>query len=273
MNKSRPVAIITGASSGIGEACARLFSKKGYRVVLAARRMKKLRALADEIQQNGGEALPVQADVTQQSQLQAMVEKTLAVFGQIDVLVNNAGMGKLVWFDQQSLDEIQTQLAVNVGGVLLASRLVLPHMMERRTGSIVNIASVAGFVPPPTYTVYGTTKFAIRGFTEGLRSEVKPFGIHVGAVYPGAVATEFDEKAGVSWETEKTTPNWLLLSAEEVAQQVFNVVERRAPQKVIPWIMNLSIWLNAHLPRLIRLAYAKLFQRGEEEDIVWGQPH
>jgi short-subunit dehydrogenase len=264
-------AIITGASSGIGEACARLFASEGYQVVLAARRMERLQIIADEITARGGYAIAVQTDVARLEDLERLVETTLSAIGRLDVLINCAGIGKLVWFDEQSLEDIQTQLEVNIRGVLWLSRLVVPHMIERGDGHIINICSVAGFVPPPTYSVYGTSKFAVRGFTEALRSELKPLGIHVGIVYPGAVATEFDKQAGVNWETDKTTPKWLLLQPGDVAASVLQVVKRRSPQRVIPRIMHLSIWFNAHLPRLVRLAYRRLFRRDDQGTTAWGQ--
>lgn len=266
------VAIITGASSGIGEACGRLFAREGYRVVLAARRIERLRVIEEEIRSDGGTALAVQTDVSRLEDLENMVITTLAEFDRIDILINSAGIGKLTWFDEQSLVDIQTQIDVNIRGVLWASRLVVPHMMERKQGHIINISSVAGFVAPPTYTTYGTSKFAVRGFTEALRSELKPWGIQVAGIYPGAVNTDFDKQAGVSWETDKTTPNWLLLQPEEVARSVLRVVKRHSPQRVIPRVMHLSIWLNAHMPRLVRLAYRRLFRRGNDGSIAWGQP-
>ncbi len=268
---SLKVIIITGASSGIGAATARLFAAEGYKVVLAARRMERLLALTAEIAAVGGEAFPIQTDVSQVAQLENLVEKTLEKYGQIDILLNNAGFGLLTWLDHQTLDEIESQIHVNITGVLLASRLVIPHMIKRKQGHIINVSSVAAWVAPPTYAVYAMTKFAVRGFTEGLRRELKGLGIRVSAIYPGAVLTEFEQHAGVSWKTEVTTPNWLLLSAEDVAKSILRIVNTGRQGIVTPWLMNVAIWTNAHIPALVDWVLAKSFSRNAHGSTAWGK--
>ncbi|MBS1249382.1 MAG: NADP-dependent 3-hydroxy acid dehydrogenase YdfG [Chloroflexi bacterium] len=266
-----PVMIITGASSGIGAATAQLFAAKGYRVVLAARRLERLRTLEKEIKEAGGEAISIQTDVSQLSQLENLFEETLEQYGQIDILVNNAGFGRLMWLDDQDPEEdIAAQIRVNITGVIQASRLVLPHMIEREQGHIINMASVGGWIAPPTYSVYSATKYALRGFGEGLRREVKAMGVRVSTLYPGAVMTEFGQHAGVKWETEVTTPNWLLLSAEDVARSVFRIVKTGRRNLVIPRIMHVAIWFNAHFPWLIDWILSKYFHRKEGASTEWG---
>lgn len=268
---STPVIIITGASSGIGAATARLFAAEGYRVVLAARRMDRLQVLAQEIKEAGGEALPIQTDVSQVSQLENLVEQTLEQYSQIDVLLNNAGFGRLMWLDDQDPeDDIAAQIRVNVTAVIQASRLVLPHMIERRHGHIINISSVAAWVAPPTYSVYAATKFAIRGFTEGLRREARGTGVHVSVIYPGAVATEFGQHAGVDWETESITPNWLLLSAEDIARSILRIANNRRRGLVIPWPMKLAVWFNVHFPTFVDWLLSKFFSREGGGSTTWG---
>lgn len=261
--------IITGASSGIGAAAARLFASEGYNVVLAARRIDRLLALAEEIVEAGGEALPVQTDVSQAVQLENLIEKTIENYGQIDILLNNAGFGSLKWLERQTLEEIEAQVSVNITGVMLASRLAIPHMLEKKQGHIINISSVVAWVAPPTYSVYAATKFALRGFTEGLRRELREVGIHVSGIYPGAVLTEFEQKAGVNWETETTTPNWLLLEAEDIARCILRVAKTKRHSVVIPWLMHLVIWSNAHISPLVNWILAKSFSRQGHVRIAW----
>ncbi|NJN43309.1 MAG: SDR family oxidoreductase [Anaerolineae bacterium] len=209
-----PVILITGASSGIGETTARLFASRGYRVALAARRIEKLETIADEIRASGGQAFPVQSDVSQTDSIDAMVKSTLEQFGQIDVLFNNAGFGKLGWLE--NLDparEIKAQLDTNLLGTIYCSRAVLPHMIHRRKGHIINMSSIGGLVGTPTYTIYAASKFGVRGFSQALRREVSIWGIHVSAIFPGGVETEFAEKSGsTKRKTGIATPRWLRLT-------------------------------------------------------------
>src|SRR3990170_4184146 len=203
---SQPVILVTGASSGIGEATARLFAREGYRVAMGARRLDRLETLANEIQTSGDQALPVAADLTRLEDIQNLVKTTLDHYGQIDVLLNNAGYGRLDWLENlDPVKDIEGQLRINLVAVIQTAREVLPHMIARRSGHIINMASMAGLSAMPTYTIYAASKFGVRGFTEALRREVGVFGIHVSALYPGAVKTEFTEHAGINRKTGKTT--------------------------------------------------------------------
>ena len=191
MSANKKVALITGASSGIGEAAARLFASKGYRVAMAARRLERLEELEKEIEDAGGEALPIQADVSELADIEAMVTAVIEAWGQVDLLINNAGFGRFGWLEE--LDphrEIQGQIQVNLTGAILTARAVLPHMIRQRSGHIINMASMSGLVGTPTYTVYSATKFGLRGFSQSLRREVRVWGIRVSVVFPGGVASE-----------------------------------------------------------------------------------
>jgi short-subunit dehydrogenase len=259
-----PVILITGASSGIGEATARLFAGQGYRVVLAARRMERLQSLAEEIRSAGGEALPVETDVSRLEDIQRLVRLSLEHYGQIDILFNNAGFGKLDWLENlPPVEEVQEVLQVNLVGLIWMAQAVLPHMIERRSGHIINMSSMAGLVAPPTYTIYSASKFGIRGFSESLRREVGVYGIHVSAIYPGGVATEFRQHAHIRRKTGTTTPDSLRLSAEQVAQAVLGLARRPRRQLIIPWEMNLAFWLNALLPGLVDRMVERRFVRRE----------
>ena len=259
-----PVILITGASSGIGEATARLFGKQGYRVVLAARRLERLESCARDIHATGGQAHPIAADVTDPEHIQRMVEGTLEQFGQIDILFNNAGFGRLGWLE--SLDpvkDIEEQLKVNLLAVIQVTRQVLPYMIARRSGHIINMASIGGLVATPTYTIYAASKFAVRGFSEALRREVGVYGIKVSAIYPGGVKTEFSHHTGAKRKTGATTPASLKLSPEQVAEAVLSVVKRPRRGLIIPWPMRATVWLNGLAPGLVDWIIERRFVRPE----------
>ncbi|HUF39437.1 MAG TPA: SDR family oxidoreductase [Anaerolineales bacterium] len=260
------VALITGGSSGIGEATARCFAANGFRVAMAARRLDRLENVKQEIEAAGGEALAVQADVTSQEEIRTMVGETLSAWNQVDVLVNNAGFGRFGWLEELDPDrDIRAQIDVNLTGTILAAREVLPHMIERRSGHIINMASMAGYVATPTYTVYAASKYGLRGFTEALRREVRVWGVRVSAVFPGGVdSPEFAEKAGVQKrKTKITTPQWLRLSLDDVAQAVFRVSQRSSGMVVLPWLMRFSILSNRLFPGVLDRTIEKRFVRPE----------
>jgi NADP-dependent 3-hydroxy acid dehydrogenase YdfG len=242
------VVLLTGASSGIGEAAARLFAQEGWRTVLAARRFDRLEQLASEIRNAGGEALPVAMDVTQPQQIDSAVGAALSAYGQIDVLFNNAGFGRLDWLEAlDPLQDIQAQLAVDLVGVILAARAVLPSMYARHGGHIINMSSVAGLIAPPLYSIYSAGKFGVRGFSEALRREALPMGVHVSVVYPGSVRTEFGQHIGTGAAKRRfKTPPWLTLSAEDVARSVVSLAHHPRRERVMPWFMVAARFLNSH---------------------------
>ncbi len=246
------VVLITGASSGIGEAAARLFAREGCRVVLAARRIERLQQLADEINNSGGEALPVAVDVTQPEQIDASVQAAMDAYGQIDLLFNNAGFGRLDWLETlDPVKDIQAQLAVDLLGVIWAARAVLPHMYARRSGHIINMSSVAGWIAPPLYSIYSAGKFGVRGFSEALRREALPMGVRVSVIYPGSVHTEFSQHVGSGAAKRRfKTPAWLTLSAEDVARSVVGLAHHPRRELIAPWFMVAAKFLNSHFTGL-----------------------
>ncbi|THH34918.1 SDR family oxidoreductase [Neolewinella litorea] len=188
------VAIITGASSGIGEATAKKLAADGVKVVLAARRASRLNELKKEIEKAGGEALVVETDVTKPKDVKQLVEQTKAAFGPCDILVNNAGIMPLSYMKNLHVDEWLKMVDVNVNGVLHCLAETLPDMVERKQGHIVNISSVAGREVMVGSAVYSATKFAVRALSDGLRQELAPkHGIRVTCIEPGAVETELTE--------------------------------------------------------------------------------
>ncbi len=246
------VVMVTGASAGIGEATARAFAGAGARLALAARRLDRLEAIAGEIEAQGAEALAVAADLSRQADIEHLVAAVRERFGRIDVLVNNAGLGRMDWLERlDPADDIAAQLALNVLGVVQTTRQVLPVMIGQRSGHIINVASVAGLIGTPTYTVYAASKFAVRGFSEALRREVAPWGIRVSVVCPGGVATEFGSQAHIRRKTRVTTPAWLQLKPEDVAREIVGLARRPRASLVMPWPFRLAAYINMVAPWLV----------------------
>lgn len=185
------VVVITGASSGLGEATARHLSAQGAAVVLGARRTDRIESLTDEINSNGGKALAVTTDVTQQNQLKQLVDSAVDQFGPVDVMLNNAGLMPISPIERLKIDEWDQMIDVNVKGVLYGIAAALPYMKEQKSGHIINVSSVAGHKVAPGYTVYSATKNAVRTITDGLRQEVGgTYNIRTTVISPGAVNTE-----------------------------------------------------------------------------------
>jgi NADP-dependent 3-hydroxy acid dehydrogenase YdfG len=187
------VIVITGASSGMGEAAAKHLSLLGATVVLGARRADRIEKLAKEIQDKGGKALAIAMDVTQRDQVKGPVDSAVAQFGRVDVLLNNAGIMPLSLVESLHVDEWDKMIDVNLKGVLNGIAAVLPYMKEQKSGQIINTSSVAGHNAFSGSAVYSATKFSVRALTEGLRMEVKPYNIRTTIVCPGAVKTELLE--------------------------------------------------------------------------------
>ncbi len=187
------VIIITGASSGMGEAAAKHLATLGATVVLGARRADKIEKLAKDIEQTGGKVLAVQADVTNLEQVKHLVDTAVQQFGRIDVIINNAGIMPLSPMDRLNVDEWYKMIDVNIKGVLNGIAAALPYMKEQKFGQIINTSSVAGHKVFFGSAVYSATKYAVRALTEGLRMELKPNNIRTMIVCPGAVKTELLE--------------------------------------------------------------------------------
>jgi NADP-dependent 3-hydroxy acid dehydrogenase YdfG len=188
---SEKVAIVTGASSGIGDAVARALAGAGAAVVLAARRSERLDDLAADITADGGNATVQVTDVTRQDQVEALVARALEIHGRVDILVNNAGVMPLSPLASRRVEDWEQMVDVNIKGVLYGLAAVLPTMLERGGGHIVNVGSLAGRRPFPGGTVYAATKFAVRAITAGIQLELSAdHGIRVTDVQPGVVATE-----------------------------------------------------------------------------------
>ncbi|WP_287876984.1 SDR family oxidoreductase [Aquitalea sp.] len=189
-NIAGKVVVITGASSGLGEATARHLSAQGAVVALGARRLERIQALADELNRNGGKAIALATDVTKHEEVKALVDAAVQAFGRIDVMVNNAGLMPHSPLERLKIDDWNQTIDVNIKGVLYGIAAALPYMQQQKSGHIINVSSVAGRTVRPSSAVYAATKSAVLMISEGLRQEVKPYDIRTTVVSPGAIATE-----------------------------------------------------------------------------------
>lgn len=248
------VVIVTGATSGIGEAAAREFARAGAAVVLAARRVHLLEKLAQEIRAAGGAALIVPTDLTDQVQITNLVRATLAEFGRIDVLANIAGWGRYDWFEELSAEDLRMQYEVNVIGLAELIRQVLPVMKEQRSGHILNMSSYASMIAVPLLTVYSSTKYAVEGLTDALRRELKPWGIRVSRIHPSGVkGTEFNKKAGEQGGVRYRSVPIGKVTREQVARKIVDLVENPRRAVYLSRIYDIPVFLNIFLPRIVDL--------------------
>jgi len=227
------VAIVTGASSGIGYATALALSRVGAKVAAGARRMDRLESLQSEITKNGGEVFIQKLDVTTKSECDAFADAVMKKWGTIDILVNNAGLQPLSFFKNLKVEEWDKMIDVNIRGVLYCTAAVITHMVNKKSGHIVNISSIAGRIVYPAGSVYCATKHAITAFSEGLRQEFSQrSNIRITCIEPGVVATEL-----INTITDKALEKYVemtklmeALQAEDIANAIVFAVQ--APNHV-----------------------------------------
>jgi NAD(P)-dependent dehydrogenase (short-subunit alcohol dehydrogenase family) len=241
------VAAITGASSGIGEACARAFAEAGIAVSLCARRADRLAALAADVTAAGGRALPVAADVAAEDDVRAFVTRTLATFGRLDIVVCNAGFGYHGGLEDTAPDVMARLLAVNFLGTFHAARAALPYFEQQGGGHLVIVSSIVGRRGLPGYEGYSASKFAQTGLAEALRARYAGTGIHVSSVYPVSTRTEFREAMARDYGT-RLSGHGPQQDAAQVARAILRCLERpRAEVYPYRWARAL-VWLSALAP-------------------------
>src|SRR6266566_500600 len=227
---SKQVVVVTGASSGIGEATALACAKAGATVALAARRTDRIEALAERIARDGGHALAIPTDVAQEAQARAFIERAHAELGRLDVLVNNAGVMLLGPIAGASTEEWRRMIAVNVFGVLYCTHAALPLMAGQGSGHIINVSSVAGRVARAGSGVYNLTKFGVGAFSEALRQEGVPLGVRVTVIEPGAVATELPghNRPEILEQMAKRFQGITPLAADDIARAILFAIGQPA---------------------------------------------
>lgn len=232
METQSKIALITGASSGIGAGTAKVLAENGFKVGIAARRIDKLNELKNEITLSGGEAFAIQMDVTDPDSVKRGVEELVAAYGTIDILVNNAGLMPLSDIESLKVDEWNQMIDVNIKGVLNSTAAVLPYLKEQNSGHIINMSSIAGRKVFKGLSIYCATKFAIAAFSDGLRMELAPkFKIRVTNIQPGAVATElYDHISDPKYrdDMEQLAKQMTFLTGEDIGNSILYAVSQPA---------------------------------------------
>lgn len=253
------VAIVTGASSGIGLATVKEFASRGASVVLAARNTSKLEEVVKELNNlypdnsSKSKFIAVTADVSKEEDCKKLVEKTVEHFGKIDILVNNAGISMRAMFRDLDLSVIRNLMDVNFWGTVYCTKYALPYLLEAK-GSVVGVISIAGFKGLPARTGYSSSKFAIYGFLDTLRIEHLHDGLHVMVFAPGFTTSNIRNvalTADGSAQGETPRDEDKMMSAEEVAKRMAKGIIKRKSQIVLTPIGNLTVWLNKFFPRLV----------------------
>ena len=246
------VIVITGASSGIGLASARLFASLGARLSLAARSIDRLEAEAASLASSGGDVLCVRTDVSREEDCRNLIEKTVERFGRIDILVNNAGVSMRAMFRDLDLGVIKTLMDVNFWGTVYCTKYALPYLLESK-GSVVGVISIAGYAGLPGRTGYSSSKYAIRGFLDTLRIEHLYDGLHVMVFAPGFTASNVRNAALTADGSQQgKTPRdeGKMMTAEKVAEYMARGLERRKSEMILTPIGKLTVFMHNILPRL-----------------------
>jgi dehydrogenase/reductase SDR family member 7B len=252
------VVIITGASSGIGKACALEAGKAGAKVVLTGRSKERLEPVGKLLHELNVEYLLEEADVSREADCQQVVEKTLNCFGQIDVLINNAGVSMRALFEELELDVFKKVMDTNFFGTVCMTKYVLPHILKTN-GSIVGMSSINGYRGTPARTAYTASKYAMNGFFEALRTEVMKRGVHVLIVSPGFTATNIRNTAltaNGSTQGESPRNESSMMTAEEVAKQTLKAIKNRKREVILTSQGKLAVFLNKWVPGVMdRVVY------------------
>jgi short-subunit dehydrogenase len=257
-NLIKKVAIITGASSGIGLACARQFASKGYAVVLAARSLEKLAQIELELKKNGNDVLTIQADVCSENDCKKIIEETIKQYNRIDILINNAGISMRALFKDLDLKVIHSLMDTNFWGTVCCTKYALPFILKEK-GSIVGVSSIAGFMGLPGRTGYSASKFAMQGFLETIRVEHLKEDLHVMIVAPGFTASNIRNaalNAKGNMQGESPRDENKMMSSEEVALNIYKGVINRKRLIVLTFQGKMAVFLRKFFPGIIdRIEY------------------
>ncbi|MHB8512206.1 MAG: SDR family NAD(P)-dependent oxidoreductase [Actinomycetota bacterium] len=246
-------AIITGASRGIGRAAAIMASKRGAKVGLIARTQSDLETVLKEC---GGRGAIATADVTSRSELEAAIKQIEQQMGPCDILVNNAGAGAFGSFIDTSIEAYEEMIRVNYFSTLYAMKAVLPGMLQRRRGHIVNVASIAGRIGAPLESAYSGSKFAVAGMSEAVAIELASKGIGLSIVNPGPVKTNFFQARGAPYERKSPKP----VEAEVVAKRIIDAVEKNKLDSYIPRWLGAAVLARVSMPSMYKNGTRRSFK-------------
>lgn len=243
------VVVITGASSGIGKSYAYAFAELGCNIVLAARSKDIIDNLAQELKEKYNiQALAIQTDVSIQEQAENLITQTLEHFDHIDILINNAGIAGYSYINESNLEDMKKIMNTNYWGMVYCTHSVLPSMIRRRKGKIVNISSVVGKRAMPLMGAYSASKFAMEGFSESLRVEVKKFGIDIIVICPTTTKTNFINNA---FESENLRAKTIGMTSDRVAEETINAILDNKREHILGFTENLGLKINDILPSFV----------------------
>jgi len=259
MNFKNKVVVITGASSGIGEAAAKQFAKKGANIVLVARRKDRLEEVEKKLSKYSIKILVQVCDVSDKEQVKQMSEKVIDVFSRIDILVNNAGFVIYGKVEELSIEDIESQMQTNYFGMINCTKYFLPHFLKQNSGHMVNVASVGGSFGVPGIASYCATKFAMLGFSEGLHHELHGTNVGITVVSPIMVRTSLFDHPSFKNFTKHATG--ISLSSETVANAIIKAANSSRLEIVVPSVVRIGIWLKQTFPFLINPIIGNAFRK------------
>lgn len=244
MDEERKVAVITGASSGIGEATAGKLAQEGIRLALIARRGDRLDGIAERICMNGGEAISLSIDLADEIECTSIVERVATVLGPVDILVNNAGVGWYGYGEKMPWETARQMIEVNIAALTNLTLSFLREMKERGTGHIINIGSIAGSIPSQGVALYSATKAFVDAFSTALYRELAGTPVKVSVVRAGAVATEFYDIASKGSASPRIPVAWLAIHPEAVANRTWDLIKRPTRTIYVPRILRVVPWIE-----------------------------
>ncbi|GEO03280.1 short chain dehydrogenase [Adhaeribacter aerolatus] len=263
------VVLITGATSGIGKALALTFGDAGATVVITGRNLQNLNQTAQELSRKGIQHLALQADVSQEQDCARLVTETIAQFGKLDILINNAGISMRAMFEQLDLDVIRKVMDINFYGTVYTTKYALPHILKAK-GSIIGISSIAGYRGLPGRTGYSASKFAMHGFLETLRTELLDRGVHVMIACPGFTASNIRNNAlAANGQSQGESPRdeGQMMTAEEVAARILKATYQRKRDLVMTTQGKLTVFLNKWLPGLTDRLVLNHFKKEKDSPV------
>ena len=264
MSGKGKVAVVTGASSGIGKATAEKLAREGFRLAIIARREDRLEMLADQIRMEGGKVISLPIDLADETECSTIVERVRSALGPVDVLVNNAGVGWYGYSDKMPWDLARQMIEVNIASLTKLTLLFLGEMKARGVGHIINIGSIAGSIPSQGVALYSATKAFVDALTTSLYRELTGTDVKISVVRAGAVATAFYDVASSSPSSPRIPVDWLAIRPETVANRVWDLIERPmriiyVPRilRIVPWIELTLGWLMDRIGPLLLKAQVK----------------